>query len=478
MKSIGKNVLSYVSDIEHVDDIIKNGCEIEVRNNVERGWERYELEKIKQELKGKRIIFHSGVREIKISDDVEDLSVEAFAYLPELMKITFGSKIREVPTKCCVGCNLLEEIKFSKNTESIGPAAFCQVSEFRRSAFETLTSNPKEAKYFIYGNERELKNYSKCKSFNELVELPSSVRKLGKLAFGGEWCYDVIYSLYGMSFGNSMYKLQVSKKQLNEFEEAFEGIGRCLRVLDNEDNKERTVVKEKSLDTSEKIDELNLSKHDSKYDEWTRGLKSMYFAKIMCSELQGQKDKQSEKIDEDKKLYEESIILIGPSGAGKTTVAKELNKKTKMPRVSLDTIMNKLKQSGFSTLYDNVEEFNYYIISQILKKAKSNNLYGVIDFGAGHSVYDDKEIFEKIKTMLKPFKNIVLLLPNKDEEVSLEIINGRATGDISENRKFYESPCNKELATMTIYENGRQPSQVAEEIISRVNERKEQATLR
>ena len=97
-----------------------------------------------------------------------------------------------------------------------------------------------------------------------------------------------------------------------------------------------------------------------------------------------------------------------------------------------------------------------------------------MDFGAGHSVYDDKAIFEKVKTMLKPFKNVILLLPYKDEEKSLNIMKNRSTGDTRDNKKFFESQCNRELATITIYEDDRKPSDIADEIILRINERKEQ----
>ena len=98
-------------------------------------------------------------------------------------------------------------------------------------------------------------------------------------------------------------------------------------------------------------------------------------------------------------------------------------------------------------------------------------MYGIVDFGAGHSVYDDTLIFEEVKSMLKPFKNIILLLPCQDEIKALDIMEERSTGDTRDNKKFFESPCNKELATMIIYENGRQPSEIAEEIILRIKEK-------
>ena len=176
----------------------------------------------------------------------------------------------------------------------------------------------------------------------------------------------------------------------------------------------------------------------------------------------------------DKRLYEESIILIGPSGAGKSTIAEELHKMTNIPRICLDRIANKVRKTGFINRFKSADEFNCFMISEVLKEVKDNNLYGIVDFGAGHSVYNDKEIFDKVKSMLEPFENVVLLLPDRDEERSLNIMKTRSTGDTRDNRKFLESPCNKELATIIVYGNDRQPSKIAEEIISRIKERQEQ----
>lgn len=173
------------------------------------------------------------------------------------------------------------------------------------------------------------------------------------------------------------------------------------------------------------------------------------------------------------KLYNESIILIGPSGAGKSTIAEELHKITNIPRLCLDQIANKARNTRLKSKFKSVDEFNCYMISEVLKRAQENNMYGIVDFGAGHSVYDDTLIFEEVKSMLKPFKNIILLLPCEDEKRALDIMKNRSTGDTRDNKKFFESSCNKELATMIIYENGRQPSEIAEEIILCIKKQQE-----
>lgn len=174
-----------------------------------------------------------------------------------------------------------------------------------------------------------------------------------------------------------------------------------------------------------------------------------------------------------KNLYEDSIILIGPSGAGKSTVAEDMEKRLKMPRFCLDSIAHEARKNGYRSKFRTPDEFSYDMIHTLITTAqKYEGAYGVVDFGAGHSIYKDKEIFNKVKKDLKPFKNVVLLLPCRDEKKALEIMASRSTGDIRDNEEFLKSSCNKELATMIVYAEGRTPQEISDEIISRIEQRK------
>ena len=170
-------------------------------------------------------------------------------------------------------------------------------------------------------------------------------------------------------------------------------------------------------------------------------------------------------------IFNESILLIGPSGAGKSTVAEELCKITGMQRLCLDYIANQDRKNGFIKRFRNDEEYYLYMLESQLKRAQDLGIPGIVDFGAGHSVYNDEVIFERVKYILSKFKNVVLLLPSEDLEESLQILSKRSTGDYSPNRKFITSPCNEELATIVIYEHGRKPNQIANDIINRINSR-------
>ena len=174
---------------------------------------------------------------------------------------------------------------------------------------------------------------------------------------------------------------------------------------------------------------------------------------------------------ENERLYNETILLIGPSGAGKSTVAEELSKITHLQRLCLDRIANHDRDTGFMRRFRSADEYNAFMIKTQLERAEKLGIPGIVDFGAGHSVYDNEDIFDYVKKLLSKFKNVVLLLPTQDIEKSLQILASRSTGDYSPNRKFITSPCNNELATMTIYENGRKPNEIAEEIIRIIESR-------
>ncbi|MEH2063239.1 MAG: hypothetical protein V7K50_13415 [Nostoc sp.] len=55
----------------------------------------------------------------------------------------------------------------------------------------------------------------------------------------------------------------------------------------------------------------------------------------------------------------------------------------------------------------------------------------MIDFGAGHSVYEDDALFKRVQKVLEPYINVVLILPSPNLEESIQILNERNGGIIS-----------------------------------------------
>ena len=175
-----------------------------------------------------------------------------------------------------------------------------------------------------------------------------------------------------------------------------------------------------------------------------------------------------------------SIILIGPIGVGKSTIPGLLAKKLNLPRRSMDEFRwdyyaeigydkgiakQRHETEGFWGLYRYWKRFEAYAVERLL----SEHSHCVIDFGAGHSVYEDDELLQRVQQVLAPYPNVVLLLPSPNWDESVEILNAR-TGYVSDgqpniNGHFVRHHSNYTLAKFTVYGNGRTPEEICDEII-------------
>ncbi len=173
-----------------------------------------------------------------------------------------------------------------------------------------------------------------------------------------------------------------------------------------------------------------------------------------------------------KDIYEDSIILIGPSGAGKTTMANYFEKTLKMSRISLDKMELDARDLNLRDHFGTNEDFYYYLIKTAIDLALEHKNAYIIDFGANHSIYHDSKVLEEVKKLLRPFKNIVLLLPYKDKQKAITVMSDRSHGDTSNNAEFYDSLSNKELQTMTVYGEERSPKEIADEIFANIERRR------
>ena len=177
--------------------------------------------------------------------------------------------------------------------------------------------------------------------------------------------------------------------------------------------------------------------------------------------------------DIDLNILENSIILIGPMGSGKSTIANLLCKKCNMPHVSLDS------REQLSSLYeqrqnfDSFKEFEFFLTGTVLTNLPEPV---IIDFGAGHSIYEDAAMFLEMQSLMSRFDNVILLMPSEDKEESIAILNERkgiksGSRQDFDNRHFVNMPCNYELATLTVYTKDKTPDQISNEIISQIKEK-------
>jgi hypothetical protein len=104
----------------------------------------------------------------------------------------------------------------------------------------------------------------------------------------------------------------------------------------------------------------------------------------------------------------------------------------------------------------------------------------VIDFGAGHSVYEDAALFARVESALAPFPYVILLLPSPDLDESVAILNERfaallerEVGEVDPalltlNAHFTKHPSNTRLAKLTVYTEGKTPEETCDEILEKM----------
>lgn len=163
-------------------------------------------------------------------------------------------------------------------------------------------------------------------------------------------------------------------------------------------------------------------------------------------------------------IKNKTVILIGPMGTGKSTIAKILAKNgNRIPlddREFLKGIYARRKK------FQNFKNFEFGLTGTVLSTLKRPS---VIDFGAGHSIYEDESLRRQMLLMCAEFNNIILLLPSEDKEESRQILMERRNIEQGshadrDNWHFITAPNNYELATDIIYEKDKTPEEIAEEI--------------
>ena len=182
--------------------------------------------------------------------------------------------------------------------------------------------------------------------------------------------------------------------------------------------------------------------------------------------------------DIDSEVMENSIILIGPMGVGKSTIAKELCKRISLPRVSLDNKEQLARYYSQRDKFSRSKEFEFYLTASVLTDLKKP---AVIDFGAGHSIYENPIMFFEMKKLIRKFLNVVFLIPSEDKEKAMELLNkrinkrdGTTTEVTADNKRFIErSNLNSQLASIIMYTQGKTPSEIAEELIVRTNQKEQ-----
>jgi|RhiMetdeSRZDD1v2_1073273.scaffolds.fasta_scaffold128584_3 shikimate kinase len=174
------------------------------------------------------------------------------------------------------------------------------------------------------------------------------------------------------------------------------------------------------------------------------------------------------------------IILIGPIGSGKTTVAELLSIKTGLPRRSMDELRwkyydeidydrdlarQKRTEEGFWGLYRYWKPFEAYAVERLLNSYHEC----IFDLGGGHSVYEDDKLFQQLYDLFSSYPHVVLLIPSPDKEASIRILNSRndydSDGQREVNEHFVRHHSNYDLAKHIVYTKDKEPDQICSEIL-------------
>ncbi|KAM3094501.1 shikimate kinase [Phormidesmis sp. 146-12] len=175
------------------------------------------------------------------------------------------------------------------------------------------------------------------------------------------------------------------------------------------------------------------------------------------------------------------IILIGAIGSGKSTIGELLAKRLNVPQHSMDDLrLNYYKEIGYDEelakkkratqglwgVYQYWKPFEAHAVERLL----SEHQHCVIDFGAGHSVYEDDTLFQRVQQILAPYSNVILLLPSPDLDESVQILNERneyvSDGNPNLNEHLIRHPSNYKLAKYVVYSKGKMPEEMCNEILN------------
>ncbi len=119
-------------------------------------------------------------------------------------------------------------------------------------------------------------------------------------------------------------------------------------------------------------------------------------------------------------VYNNSIILIGPVGVGKSTISDALVNVLGMPQISMDDMRkiyyprygfnkeqsDKLLKQDLKLWLMYQKQFEIKMVEEVLGKLTEP---AVIDFGASQAHYFDNANKNKVAELLKPFNHVVSL---------------------------------------------------------------------
>jgi shikimate kinase len=145
-----------------------------------------------------------------------------------------------------------------------------------------------------------------------------------------------------------------------------------------------------------------------------------------------------------------TILIIGPMGAGKSSVALALSKRLGIRNVSMDKLQHYYyykygysnleaqaaeSREGFKGYIDYCKQFHLQFIQEAVETFEGS----IIDFGGNHTYFDEEQTNQAVYESLKKQKNVILLLPSENMETNVQVLNSRLKKRFAKKPQRYES---------------------------------------
>lgn len=134
---------------------------------------------------------------------------------------------------------------------------------------------------------------------------------------------------------------------------------------------------------------------------------------------------------------QKSIVLIGPTGVGKTAVGQKLSALLDWNLVELDELRSAwYPEFGLDAegereagerggLPELVATWKPYELMSVERVVAEHLTRTVIAFGGGQSVYDDDDMIQRASTALSQVGRVILLLPSEHGDESMVVLHER-----------------------------------------------------
>ncbi|WP_431711392.1 shikimate kinase [Glutamicibacter uratoxydans] len=180
------------------------------------------------------------------------------------------------------------------------------------------------------------------------------------------------------------------------------------------------------------------------------------------------------------------IVLLGPAGSGKTTVAQLLARRLGCPLVDLDAVAEPYyAEAGWSMrrLSERIARDGRVAAERAWEPARAHAVQRAIEdhpgsvlaLGAGHGSFHSPQAQAVVARALGQVESVVLLLPSRERALALRILRERCkaskgTDWISEGHDFlaewHDDPFTRQLASTTVYTANQTPAQSAAAVLA------------